>query len=82
MQADEDAEKWIKIFTFLDQATVDSLIAEHKKDAAKRSLQKKLAEEVTKFVHGEEDLKKQLKQRKNYLLISMLPQKDLSIDDT
>jgi tyrosyl-tRNA synthetase len=34
------------------------LIAEHKNDAAKRSLQKKLAEEVTKFVHGEEELKK------------------------
>jgi tyrosyl-tRNA synthetase len=56
--SDDDAEKWIKIFTFLDKATVDSLIAEHKNDAAKRSLQKKLAEEVTKFVHGEEELKK------------------------
>jgi tyrosyl-tRNA synthetase len=56
--SDDDAEKWIKIFTFLNKATVDSLIAEHKNDAAKRSLQKKLAEEVTKFVHGEEELKK------------------------
>ena len=56
--SDDDAEKWIKIFTFLDRSTVDSLIAEHKNDAAKRSLQRKLAEEVTKFVHGEEELKK------------------------
>jgi tyrosyl-tRNA synthetase len=56
--SDDDAEKWIKIFTFLNKATVDSLIAEHKNDAAKRSLQKKLAEEVTKFVHGDEELKK------------------------
>jgi len=56
--SDDDAEKWIKIFTFLDKSTVDLLIAEHTKDAAKRLLQKKLAEEVTKFVHGEEELKK------------------------
>ena len=56
--SDDDAEKWIKIFTFLDKTFVDSLIAEHKKDGAKRILQKKLAEEVTKFVHGENELKK------------------------
>lgn len=56
--SDDDAEKWIRIFTFLDKTTVDSLIAEHKKDGAKRILQKRLAEEVTKFVHGENELKK------------------------
>src|SRR5436190_9402485 len=56
--SDDDAEKWIRIFTFLDKATVESLIAEHKNDAAQRSLQKKLAEEVTKFVHSEDELKK------------------------
>lgn len=55
--SDEDAEKWIKIFTFLDQPTIDFIFEEHKKDAGKRSLQKKLAEEVTKFVHGEDALK-------------------------
>jgi tyrosyl-tRNA synthetase len=51
---DIDAEGWIKIFTFLDKATIDALITEHKQDASKRILQKKLAEEVTKFVHGED----------------------------
>ncbi len=56
--SDDDAEKWIRIFTFLNKTTVESLIVEHKKDGAKRILQKKLAEEVTKFVHGENELKK------------------------
>jgi tyrosyl-tRNA synthetase len=54
---DADAEKWIKIFTFLDEPTVTALIAEHNKDASKYILQKRLAEEVTRFVHGEENLR-------------------------
>jgi tyrosyl-tRNA synthetase len=49
---DIDAEGWIKIFTFLDKATIDALITTHKQDASKRILQKRLAEEVTIFVHG------------------------------
>ena len=51
--SDEDGEKWIKIFTFLTQSEINSILEEHKKDAGKRLLQKRLAEEVTKFVHGE-----------------------------
>ncbi|MBC7873552.1 MAG: tyrosine--tRNA ligase [Ferruginibacter sp.] len=51
--SDEDAEKWIKIFTFLDQPKINSILSEHKNDAGKRLLQKRLAEEVTKFVHGD-----------------------------
>lgn len=51
---DEDAENWIKIFTFLDKETCESLIAEHRKDAGLRLLQKRLALEVTSLVHGEE----------------------------
>jgi tyrosyl-tRNA synthetase len=54
--SDEDAEKWIKIFTFLHQPEINALMDEHKKDAGKRLLQKRLAEEVTKFVHGDEAL--------------------------
>lgn len=53
---DEDAEKYIKIFTLLDQETIDSLIAEHQEAPGRRALQKRLAEEVTKLVHSEEDL--------------------------
>jgi tyrosyl-tRNA synthetase len=51
--ADADAEKWIKIFTFLSEETINQLIEEHRKDAAARLLQKTLAKEVTVFVHGE-----------------------------
>lgn len=51
---DEDAINWIKIFTFLDEDTCTNLIEEHKKDPGFRSLQKRLAEEVTVMVHGQE----------------------------
>jgi tyrosyl-tRNA synthetase len=56
--SDEDAEKYIKIFTFLDKETIDSLIKTHEADKGLRLLQKRLAEEVTKFVHNEEALEK------------------------
>ena len=53
--ADADAEKWIKIFTFLPQNEVNDLIAQHNQDASQRVLQKRLAKELTIFVHGEEE---------------------------
>jgi tyrosyl-tRNA synthetase len=52
--SDDDAEKWIKIFTFLDEKEIASIVSAHKEDPGKRILQKKLADEVTTFVHGEE----------------------------
>lgn len=55
---DVDAEKYIKIFTFLDKNTIDSIIAEHQIAPHLRVLQKRLAEEITTFVHGKEDLEK------------------------
>lgn len=56
--SDEDAEKYIKIFTFLDKATIDSLIEEHKEAPHVRVLQKRLGEEVTVLVHGKKELEK------------------------
>ncbi|MEO6070054.1 MAG: tyrosine--tRNA ligase [Chitinophagaceae bacterium] len=56
--ADADAEKWIKIFTFLRKEEIENLLIDHKIDEAKRLLQKRLAEEVTIFVHGEEEYNK------------------------
>jgi tyrosyl-tRNA synthetase len=56
--ADADAEKWIRIFTFLLQDEIEGLITEHRQDPAKRVLQKRLAQEVTVFVHGEEEYQK------------------------
>src|SRR3954447_10731610 len=40
--ADQDAKKWIKIFTFITKEEIESLIAEHEKDSAQRILQKRL----------------------------------------
>ena len=53
--SDEDATKWIKIFTLLDKAEIDALITEHAAAPHARALQKKLAEEITCFVHSRED---------------------------
>jgi tyrosyl-tRNA synthetase len=58
--SDEDAVKWIKIFTFLEKNTIENLLNEHQQDPGKRIVQKKLAEEVTQFVHGKEELQKAL----------------------
>ena len=55
---DVDSEKYIKIFTFLDKNTIDSLIAEHQTAPHLRVLQKRLAQEVTTFVHGNEEFEK------------------------
>lgn len=52
--SDEDAEKYIKIFTFLDQKTIESIITEHAEAPHIRVLQKRLGEEVTLLVHGKE----------------------------
>ncbi len=54
--SDEDAEDYIKKFTFLDKETVEKLIEEHREAPHLRILQKRLAEEVTRMVHGEEAL--------------------------
>lgn len=52
--SDEDAENYIKIFTFLDKETIETLIAEHHKTPHLRILQKKIGEEVTIMTHGNE----------------------------
>ena len=54
--SDEDAEKYIKIFTFLEKETIKSLVKEHQEAPHLRLLQKKLAEEITTMVHSKEDL--------------------------
>ena len=54
--SDEEAEKYIKIFTSLDKETIDALIEEHRQDPGRRMLQRRLGEEVTIMVHGREAL--------------------------
>ena len=53
--SDEDATKWIKIFTLLPKEEIEELIAAHAAAPHARLLQKKLAEEITCFVHSKED---------------------------
>ena len=55
---DIDAEKYIKIFTFLDQNTIETLIEEQHAAPHLRVLQRRLAEEVTTLVHSKEELEK------------------------
>jgi len=52
--SDEDAENYIKIFTFLEKDTIDGLIEEHSKAPHLRLLQKRIGEEVTVMTHGRE----------------------------
>ena len=51
--SDEDAERYIKIFTMLDRETIEAAIAQHREDPGQRSLQKLLAKEITILIHGE-----------------------------
>jgi tyrosyl-tRNA synthetase len=51
---DEDARNWIKIFTFLDQSTIESLLARHDENPGKRELQRTLAQQATSILHGEQ----------------------------
>lgn len=59
--SDEDAEKYVKIFTFLDKEAIENLLATHKEAPHQRALQKKLAEEITIMVHSQEDLDNAIK---------------------
>ena len=53
--SDEDAAKYIKIFTILNQKEIEDIVSEHNKAPHERLLQKRLAEEVTVMVHSRED---------------------------
>lgn len=53
--SDEDASKYIRIFTVLDQATIENLETEHARAPHLRTLQKEIAKQVTTMVHSEED---------------------------
>lgn len=54
--ADDDAERYIKIFTSLTKEEIDGIVEEHRKAPHLRLLQKRLAEEITLLVHGRGDL--------------------------
>lgn len=79
--SDEDAEKWIRIFTFLSKDAVDMLIHEHSMNPAARTLQKTLAQEVTAFIHGEAELKKAMETTEKLFDSHHAPAESLSAED-
>lgn len=79
--SDTDAEKWIRIFTFLTKNAIEMLIHEHKMNPAERVLQKTLAQEVTSFVHGKNELEKAVETTQKLFANQHAPAESLSIED-
>lgn len=78
---DIDAEKYIKIYTFLSKEEIELLIRNHNENPSLRILQKKLAEEVTRWVHGKEETDKVIKA--SSILFGKSTKEDfLSLDET
>jgi tyrosyl-tRNA synthetase len=79
--SDSDAEKWIRIFTFLEKKEVEQVSFEHASDPSRRLLQKRLAAEVTAFIHGREELEKAIATTEKLFSNQHAPAEALSIDD-
>jgi len=79
--ADADAEKWIKIFTFLPKEEITSLLSRHAANPGDRSLQKALAREITTFVHGREGLEQALADTEKMFANRTAPAESLSEED-
>ncbi|MBV7268919.1 tyrosine--tRNA ligase [Winogradskyella luteola] len=77
--SDEDAEKYIKIFTFLSQDIIEKLVAEHKEAPHLRVLQKRLAEELVILVHSYDDVNNAIKA--SNILFSKSFKEDIKILD-
>lgn len=78
---DKDAKKWIKIFTFLQQHEIETLIEQHEQNPSSYLLQKTLAKEITRFVHGEEGLQKALDTTEKLFDNQNTPVENISEDD-
>lgn len=79
--SDDDAQKWIRIFTFLPKSEIDSLIDQHNKDAGARLMQKRLAKEITLFVHGQEELDQAISTTERLFSNQDQPIEEMSEDD-
>jgi len=79
--SDEDAEQWIRMFTFLSQQEIEEIINKHKTDAGARALQKALARELTVFVHGDDEYKKALETTEKLFANMSAPAESLSEED-
>jgi tyrosyl-tRNA synthetase len=76
-----DAEKWIKIFTFLTKAEIEQLIETNKKKPEDRLLQKKLARELTLFVHGQAALEAAMETTEKLYAGAQAPVESLTAED-
>jgi len=82
--ADEDAENYIKIFTFLEMSEINALIDAHKAAPHERLLQKRLAQEITTLVHSQEDYEQAVQASQilfgssDYATLSALTDKQIS----
>ena len=79
--ADSDAEGWIKIFTFLSKDEIAGLAKEHAKDPSQRILQKRLAQEVTIFIHGKDEYDKAVETTQKLFANVTAPAESLSEQD-
>ncbi len=79
--SDADAEKWIRIFTFLTLEEIENITNEHQKDPGQRILQKRLAEEITVFVHSKDELEKALETTQKLFANQHAPAEIWSIND-
>jgi tyrosyl-tRNA synthetase len=79
--SDTDAEKWIRIFTFMSLEEIEEITNEHQKNPAQRLLQKKLAEEITVFVHGKDELAKALETTQKLFSNQNAPAESLTVND-
>jgi tyrosyl-tRNA synthetase len=79
--SDADAATWIKIFTFLPQDEINALIAAHESNPADRILQKKLAEELAIFVHGQSEFDKAVETTQKLFSNTKAPVDALSVED-
>ena len=78
---DADAEKWIRIFTFLDRPSIETLVDRHQSDPGARLLQKTLAQQVTTFVHGEDGYSKAFGDTEKIFANQCAPAESLSEQD-
>jgi len=79
--SDEDAAKWIRIFTFLNTDIIHALLAKHAENPQERTLQKELAKEVTIFVHGKEAYEKAVETTSKLFVNDHAAAESLSIED-
>ena len=79
--SDTDAEKWIKIFTFLSPDEVTQLQLQHNAAPEARLLQKTLAQEITTFVHGKNEFEQARKTTENLFSNRSASPKSMTIED-